>query len=49
MYTVQELIEALQECPKDYKVLIHGEAYVIHRIDSIGIDNNERTVDIFTE
>jgi hypothetical protein len=49
MYTVQELIEALEKCPKDYPIFIHGDDFFCSEITAVGIDNNEGTVDIFTE
>ena len=48
MYTVKELIEALKECPEDSKVLIHAPGFV-GDIESVGIDPDEKTVDLFAE
>jgi hypothetical protein len=46
MYTVKELIEALKQCPEDYTISMceEGEYFALM---SIGIDNEERTVDLF--
>ena len=46
MYTVKELIEVLQKCPQDFKVLIRTEAEM-SPVETIGIDHNEETVDLF--
>ena len=48
MYTVKELIETLKQCPEDYEVLIHGTGEFLG-IETVGIDNEEKTVDLFTE
>ena len=47
MYTVAELIETLKQCPQDYEVLINTPHF-ISGIETVGIDNNEQTVDLFT-
>lgn len=47
MYTVKELIEALQKCPEDYKVIFF-DGYTVHPIEQVGIDNDEETVDLFS-
>ena len=46
MYTVKELIEVLQKCPEDFEVLIRTETEV-SPIETIGIDHNKNTVDLF--
>lgn len=46
MYTVKELIEALQQCPEDYIVYIHTTDETSD-IESVGIDPAEETVDLF--
>ena len=46
--TVKELIEALQECPQDYEVMVSAESKFLF-LSTIGIDLNEKTVDLFTE
>lgn len=46
MYTVKELIEVLQKCPQDFEVLIRTETET-SPIETIGIDHNENTVDLF--
>jgi predicted secreted protein len=43
MYTVKELIEALQQCPEDYEVLID----ICGEIESVGIDDEAKTVNLF--
>jgi predicted secreted protein len=43
MYTVKELIEALQHCPEDYKVFID----ICGEIEYVGIDDEEKTVNLF--
>ena len=48
MYTVKELIETLKQCPQDYEVLINSVTFVTG-IETVGIDNNEQTVDLFAE
>lgn len=52
-YTVTELIEALQQCPKDYLVNIcAGEGYNsddMYDIYAVGINHDKKTVDIFVE
>lgn len=51
MYTVQELIEALQKCPKEYTITIFSRENGYERmyIDCIGIDTDDETVDLFIE
>lgn len=49
MYTVKELIEALQQCPEDYKVMVNYEIHCWGDIEELGIDNKEKTVDLFTD
>ena len=49
MYTVKELIEALQQCPEDYEVLINYMEHIYSPIVEVGIDHEEQTVDLFTE
>ena len=46
MYTVKELIEALQQCPEDYIVNMAVE-YENYGLESIGIDHDRKTVDLF--
>ena len=48
MYTVKELIEALKQCPQDYPVFINL-GIEVYNIETVGIDNNEQTVDLFPE
>lgn len=48
MYTVKELIEALKQCPEDFNVMVHtdnGFRFVV----TVGIDQKEETVDLFSE
>ena len=46
MYTVAELIETLKQCPQDYEVKIRVD-YEGYEINSVGIDHDEHTVDLF--
>jgi hypothetical protein len=46
MYTVKELIEALQQCPQDYEVRICADC-TIFDLESVGIDHDDKTVDLF--
>lgn len=48
MYTVEELIEALKQCPKDYQITIHA-LDMDFDIDAVGINDDAKTVDLFTE
>ena len=48
MYTVSELIECLKKCPADYKVVvINSGGLDLGSFESVGIDNNQKTVDLF--
>ena len=49
MYTVKELIEALQKCPDDYKVMIYTQPGERAQIETVGIDPTAKVVDLFTE
>lgn len=46
MYTVEELIEALKQCPPDYVVKICMEC-ASEDIESVGVNPEEKTVGIF--
>lgn len=46
MYTVKELIEALQQCPEDYQVNIYAPNGRV-TIESLGIDIDNKSVDLF--
>ena len=48
MYTVAELIEALQKCPQDYEVRIGADCASLS-LESVGINDNENTVDLIAE
>lgn len=48
MFTVKELIEALKKCPEDYEVLVNAQEG-FSGIEQIGIDNEEKTVDLFID
>lgn len=48
MYTVKELIDALSKCPEDYVIQVCADCTVF-RLDAIGIDNVDHTVDLFAE
>ena len=45
-YTVEELIEALKDCPQDYIVNIWMDG-VGGNLMSVGIDHDNKTVDLF--
>ena len=47
MYTVKELIEALQQCPEEYPVMVQTSTD-FEFVVTLGIDLNEKTVDLFT-
>lgn len=49
MWTVKDLIEALQQCPPDYHIEIHMGDLPSTCIATIGIDPECETVDIFGE
>ena len=47
MYTVKDLIQALQQCPEEYQVMVkteNGFGFVV----TVGIDPKEKTVDLFS-
>ena len=46
MFTVAELIETLKQCPQDYEVRMRAD-WESYEINSVGIDNDEHTVDLF--
>lgn len=46
MYTVAELIETLKQCPQDYEVIVGAESTIFY-IYSVGIDHDEKTVDLY--
>jgi hypothetical protein len=48
VYTVKELIEALQQCPPDYPVMIKAEDGFRYLVQ-LGIDPDVKTVDLFPE
>lgn len=49
MYTVKELIEALQQCPEDYAVLAGELLTELPQIEAVGIDHAQKVVELFTE
>jgi hypothetical protein len=54
MYTIKELIETLKQCPEDSEVeIIKGSCgYRIshtYEIKTVGINNNEKSVDLFID
>ena len=50
MYTVKELIEALEKCNSNYRVLIIGDNfYGFEDIYSIVIDHKKNTVNLLFE
>lgn len=48
MYTVKELIEALTKCPQEAEVSIYINSEKFP-FETIGIDHNENTVELFME
>lgn len=49
MYTVKELIEALQQCPQDYEIaLIESDGNDCY-LKTVGIDHDTKTVDLFAD
>jgi hypothetical protein len=46
MFTVKELIEALQQCPEDYIVWVSTN-HITSELEAVGIDNEEKAVDLF--
>lgn len=48
VWTVQELIDGLQKCPKDYTVMLRTDSGY-HFLAHLGIDPDEKTVDLFPE
>ena len=49
MYTVQELIEALEKCPKDYLIELHYANLPSSGMHTLAIDHQFETVDLFSE
>ena len=50
MYTVKELIEALEKCPADYSIMVtDNNFYDLENIESVAIDANNETVNLFFE
>lgn len=50
MYTVKELIEALEKCPADYSVMVTDDYfYGLENLESVGIDAENETVNLFFE
>ena len=48
MYTVKELIEALEKCLADYSVKVTDDYfYDLENIESVGIDAENETVELF--
>ena len=48
MYTVKELIEALEKCPADYSVKITGNnLYDLENIETVAINTENETVNLF--
>lgn len=45
MYTVKELIEALEKCPIDYEVMVLNDDE-FENIESVGINNENKTVNL---
>lgn len=54
MYTVKELLETLKQCPEDYIVQIMKDSAGFsishtYEIKTVGINFNEKTVDLFID
>lgn len=49
MYTVQELIEALEKCPKDYEIFLCVEESRAVELSSVAINPVAGTVDLIAE
>lgn len=50
MYTVKELIEALEKCPADYSVMVtDNNFYDLENIESVAINTDNQTVNLFFE
>ena len=49
MYTVQELIEALQKCPRDYQIFLFAHGLPGLELGRVGINHESETVDLFAE
>jgi hypothetical protein len=47
MYTVKELIETLQQCPEDYEVMLVDTLGDWFSIDTLGVNNDTKTVNLF--
>lgn len=47
--TVQELIEALLQYPRDYDIFLFGEEFRGIELSSIEVDNVSGTVNLFAE
>ena len=47
--TVQELIEALMQYPKDYDIFLFGDEFRGIELSSIEVDNVAGTVNLFAE
>lgn len=49
LWTVAELVEALQQCPPDYLIEIHMGDLPSSGLTTLGIDTECETVDLFAE
>lgn len=50
MYTVAELIETMKQCPQDYQVIMNFTAAAeCWTIEAVGIDHDDKVVDLFSE
>ena len=48
MYTVKELIEALEKCPTDYSVVVtDNNFYDLENIESVAINTENEIVSLF--
>ena len=47
--TVQELIETLLKCPKDYDIFLFGEEFRGIELSAIEVDNVSGTVNLYAE
>jgi hypothetical protein len=46
-YTVRELIEALDKCPKSYKVTFCPDSGILVGADMLGIDGTRKIITLF--
>jgi hypothetical protein len=49
MYTVKELIEALQQCPAEYTIICGVDFELFGDLNAVGIDTELEAVELFAE